>query len=268
MKTVVITGSSRGIGFGMTMSFLDEGWNVVVSGSSLESTQEAAQRLGDSYPAERILPVPCDVKNVQQVQNLWNQARAKFPTINIWINNAGASGPSSVIWELAPEDAQMVINTNILGTLYGSQAAIHGMLEQGFGALYNMEGYGSDGRVRQGMAHVYGTTKAGIRFYNQALAKELAGSPVLVGALQPGMVITDFVMQHFEDRSEDLERVRKVFNIIANRVDEVSPWLVNNILANKKSGVVISYPSFGRYAGRLLSAPFKKRDVFRDYEIG
>jgi len=267
MQTVVITGSTRGIGFGMAEAFLEEGWNVVVSGSSLASTQEAESKLKRSYPAERILAEPCDVKAYSQVQNLWDQTQANFSTIDIWINNAGASGPRSTVWELPPEDAKMVMETNILGTIYGTQVALRGMLEQGFGALYNMEGYGSDGRVRQGMAHIYGTSKAGIRFFNKALAKELAGSSVLVGALQPGMVITDFVMQHFEDRPEDLERVRSIFNIIADRVENVSPWLVQRMLANSKSGTVLSYSTTWRLLGRFITAPFSKRDVFDGYEM-
>ncbi len=266
MKTVVITGSTRGIGFGMAKAFLDQGWNVVVSGSSRASTQEAEQKLGSWYPAQRVLAKSCDVNDPAQVQALWDQTKAIFPSINIWINNAGTSGPRGACWEISPEDARQVINTNILGTIFGSQVAIRGMAEQEFGAIYNMEGYGSDGRVRQGMAHIYGSSKAGIRFFNRALAKELVDSPVLIGTLQPGMVITDFVMQHFKDRPEDLERVRGIFNIIADRVENVSPWLVKRILANKKSGVAITYSTNWRLLGRFVSAPFIKRDVFQDYQ--
>jgi NAD(P)-dependent dehydrogenase (short-subunit alcohol dehydrogenase family) len=262
MNTVVITGSSRGIGLEMARAFLEQGWNVVVSGSSPTSTQEAITKLGSRYPAERILPIPCDVKEFSQVQALWDQAQTQFSTIDIWINNAGTSGPRGDVWNLTPEDAQTVVDTNLLGTIYGSQVVIRGMSEQGFGALYNMEGYGSDGKVRKGMAAIYGTTKSAIRFFNQSLAKELADSPVLVGALQPGMVITDFVMQHFEDRPDDLERVRGIFNIIADRAENVSPWMVEQMLANKKSGALISYSTTWRLLGRFLSAPFSKRDVF------
>jgi NAD(P)-dependent dehydrogenase (short-subunit alcohol dehydrogenase family) len=267
MKTVVITGSSRGIGLEMARAFLEQGWNVVVSGSSLASTQGAIEKLGSGYPAERILPVPCDVKEFSQVQALWDQAQAKYSTIDIWVNNAGTSGPRGDVWDLSPEDAQTVVDTNILGTIYGSQVAIRGMTEQSYGALYNMEGYGSDGKVRQGMAVIYGTSKAGIRFFNQSLAKELADSPILVGALHPGMVITDFVMQHFEDRPEDLERVRGIFNIIADRAENVSPWLVEKMLANKKSGALLSYSTTWRLLGRFITAPFSKRDVFAREEL-
>ncbi|MBL7162483.1 MAG: hypothetical protein ISS57_07740 [Anaerolineales bacterium] len=125
-----------------------------------------------------------------------------------------------------------------------------------------MEGYGSDGKVRPGMAQIYGTTKAGVHFFTKSLIKELEGTDLIIGSLRPEMVITDFVMQHFEDKSEALERVRKIFNIIADRVENVAPWLVRKILANRKSGVVITYTSPLKMMGRFLSAPFSKRDVF------
>lgn len=267
-KTVVITGSTRGIGFGLAESFLMEGWNVVVSGSSLDSTQEAAARLDARYPAERILPAACDVQEFQQVESLWDRTIHQFSQIDIWINNAGTSGPRGDLWALTPEASQAVVQTNFLGTIYGSQVAIRGMLAQGFGALYNMEGYGSDGTVRKGMASIYGSTKAGIHFLTKSLAKDLQDRDLIIGSLRPGMVITDFVMQHFEDRPDDLERVRGIFNLIADRPENVSPWLVKKMLTNEKSGVILDYSTTWRLLGRFLAAPFKKRNVFVDYDFG
>jgi len=262
MKSVVITGSTRGIGFGLAESFLERGCAVVVSGRTEASVQKAVKTLGDRHPPERILGIPCDVQDNHQLQNLWDQASANFDQVDIWVNNAGISGPQGAVWELSNEDIQEVISANILGTIFGSNVAIRGMQKQRSGALYNMEGYGSDGTVRPGMAAVYGTTKAGVHFFTKSLASDLKDSHLIIGSLRPGMVITEFVMQHFEGDPERLERVRGVFNIIADRPENVTPWLARKILANRKSGAVISYPSPWRYLGRLLSSPFTKRDVF------
>ncbi len=262
MKSVVITGSTRGIGFGLAESFLERGCAVVVSGRTEASVQKAVKTLGDRHPPERILGIPCDVQDNHQLQNLWDQASANFDQVDIWVNNAGISGPQGAVWELSNEDIQEVISANILGTIFGSNVAIRGMQKQRSGALYNMEGYGSDGTVRPGMAAVYGTTKAGVHFFTKSLARDLKDSHLIIGSLRPGMVITEFVMQHFEGDPERLERVRGVFNIIADRPENVTPWLARKILANRKSGAVISYPSPWRYLGRLLSSPFTKRDVF------
>ncbi len=265
MKSVVITGSTRGIGFGMAESFLESGCAVVVNGRTEKRVQEAVEKLGSIYQPERILGVPCDVADPAQIQNLWDRAVEQFKQIDIWINNAGTSGPQGAVWELPDEEIQGVVSVNIVGAIYGSNVAIRGMLEQGFGALYNMEGYGSDGTVRPAMAAVYGTSKAGVHFFTKSLVTDLKESDLIVGSLRPGMVITDFVMQHFEDDPESLARVRGIFNFIADTVENVSPWLVWKILGNQKSGAMISYASPWRYLGRMVMMPFKKRNVFVDY---
>jgi len=265
MKTVVITGSTSGIGYGLAEAFLKSGYATVVNGRTQQRVQEAVEKLGNRYQPERILGLPCDVGDPPQVQAIWDAAIQHFGQIDIWINNAGISGPRGAVWEIPTEDIQSVVSINILGTIYGSNVAIRGMLGQGFGQIYNMEGYGSDGTVRSGMAAVYGTTKAGVHFFTKSLAKDLKDSILIIGSLRPGMVITDFIMQHFEERPEDLEGVRRIFNIIGDRVENVSPWLVQKMLQNQKNGAMISYLSPWKMLWRFLSAPFRKRDVFVDY---
>jgi len=140
--------------------------------------------------------------------------------------------------------------------------ALSAMLEQGFGAVYNMEGLGSDGRKVEGLA-LYGSTKAGLRYLDECLVKETEGTPVLVGALRPGMVITDFLTRQYEDRSpEDWESAKRMFNIIADRVEDVTPWLAQQVLANDKNGACISWLSRWKVMGRFLTARFRKRNLF------
>ena len=80
--------------------------------------------------------------------------------------------------------------------IYGSQVAIRGMLTQGFGAIYNMEGMGSDGRTHDGLA-LYGTTKYALKYFTDALVLETKETPLIVGALRPGMVITEMVTDQY-----------------------------------------------------------------------
>ena len=261
MKNVVVTGSTRGIGFGLAESFLELGCTVVVSGRSEAAVQEAVDKLGSRYQPERILGVSCDVQDSFQVQSLWDQAREHFDHVDIWINNAGISGSLVMAWELSAEEAKAIVETNLLGTIHGVRVAVNGMMVQGSGAIYNLEGLGSSGPVVPGTA-VYATTKAGITQFTKVLAVELKETPLVVGSLRPGMVITDLVMQQFDDKPEDQERVRRVFNIFADRLENVTPWMAGRILGNRKSGAVISYASAWSYLGRLLSYPFTKRDVF------
>jgi NAD(P)-dependent dehydrogenase (short-subunit alcohol dehydrogenase family) len=135
----------------------------------------------------------------------------------------------------------MVVETNVLGTMYGTKVAILGMLAQGFGALYNVEGLGSDGRIVDGLA-VYGSTKSALRYLDRSLEKQLAGMPVIVGALSPGMLVTDMLMAQYKDRPpEEWERAKRVFNLLADRVENVAPWMAEQILKNEKSGALIKW---------------------------
>jgi NADP-dependent 3-hydroxy acid dehydrogenase YdfG len=164
-------------------------------------------------------------------------------------------------WEVSAKQSKNVVKTNILGTMYGTQVALSGMIAQGFGALYNMEGFGARGRSMQGMA-LYGSTKAAIHFIDQSLAQETQGTPVIMGAISPGMVITEMITRQFEGREQELEKSKPILNIIAERPETVAPVLADKILRNEKNGVTIAFSSSTRMMLKFLTAPFKKRDLF------
>jgi len=265
MNNVVITGSTRGIGFGMADSFLARGCFVTVSGRTEESVARATGSLRQEHPAERVFGYPCDVRDPSRLEALWRESKSKFGKVDIWINNAGFSGPQKMIKENSASQAKQIIDTNLLGVIYGSQVAVRGMMLQGHGHIYNMEGAGSRGRMHDGLI-LYGTSKYGASYFTRGLISETAGSPLIVGSLSPGMVITDFLLSQYENRPEDWDRAKRIFNIIADRVETVTPWLVDRILENKKHGVHISWASRGRMIFRFLTAPISRRDLFRDEE--
>ncbi len=260
-RTVVVTGSSRGIGYGLASAFLARGCSVVVGGRSSESTERAAKALADLYNVpEKVLGQPCDVTAFDQVQALWNGACQRFGHVDIWVNNAGLGTGQRLLWKHEDEEVAAVVETNVQGTLYGCRVAVTGMLEQGFGAVYNMEGLGSDGRYVTGLA-LYGTTKRAVRYLTEGLVAETKGTPVLVGALSPGMVTTDFLVGRYDHDSREWERAKRIFNILADRVDTVTPWLVAKMLANTKHGARFSWLTVPKTVWRFATAPFTRRDV-------
>jgi short-subunit dehydrogenase len=111
---------------------------------------------------------------------------------------------------------------------------------------------------------IYGTTKSGLRYFTDGLVQEVKGTSVVVGALQPGMVVTDLLTGQYEDRPEDWERAKRIFNILADRVEVVTPWLASKVLANAKNGARFRYLSRAKVMWRFLSAPLSKRDLFSD----
>ena len=261
-KVIVITGSTEGIGYGLAESFLDLGCSVVISSRTPEKVSRALDRLAGEYGNERVFGQTCDVTDFSQVQALWDAATAHFGRVDIWINNAGAANAPKNFWEHDPETIKKVVSTNLTGAMYGSVVALRGMLAQGSGALYNMEGYGSTGRRMTSGLALYGSTKAGLHFFNQSLMDEVKDTPILVGALQPGMVITRLITDQYEGNPQEWQRAKRIFNIIADRVETVAPWLAQKVLDNRENGVTISRISNLKIMARFLLAPFRKRDLF------
>jgi len=261
-KTIVITGSTRGIGYGLAEAFLSLGCSVTVSGRGEKTVEGGVASLKSNYDAERIFGKTCDVTDPAQVQALWDRSVERFGKVDVWINNAGWSGEQGMVWERPEDEMTGVITINLLGTTYGSQVAMKGMLAQGFGAIYNMEGMGSDGRKHAGLT-LYGTSKYAVHYFTESLALEAKETPVLVGGLRPGMVVTGLITDRYKDRPEEWERARKIFNIIADTVENVSPWMAKRMLANQRNGAVLAYSSTWKLLWRLVKQPFVKRNLFK-----
>ena len=263
MQTIVITGSTRGIGRGMAAEFLDRGHNVVVTGRSTASVEPAVAELSAHGP---VLGQPCDVGDIAACQALWDAAVAKFGSVDIWINNAALAPDHGMFADLDPAQIAATIDANLAGTMYGTQVALKGMLAQGGGKIYTFEGFGSNGMTNPGLA-VYGTTKYAIRYFTDALAKEYADSPVLIGSLSPGMVPTELLI--YSSRSQDpqqWEKSKRVMNILGDRVETVTPWLVEQALANDKQGARIEWLTKGKAMRRFLLPGYKNRHIVEDFE--
>jgi NAD(P)-dependent dehydrogenase (short-subunit alcohol dehydrogenase family) len=257
-KVIVITGSTKGIGYGLAEEFLKRGHNVVVSGRNQERLDKAVSALAAQH--KNVAGYLCDVTKYDDNEKLFAFAKEKFGRVDIWINNAGVAHPMTNVWDLPLDVIQDSVNANVYGSIYGSRAAIKGMLEQGGGWIYNLEGFGSSGRTMAGLS-VYGMTKAAAAYFGKSLAKEVANTSVQAATLQPGMVITDMITGQYKT-PEELNKVKPIFNIIANRVSDVVPWLAEQMLTNEKNGAEIHFQPRWKLMLRFLTAPFVKRNVF------
>lgn len=267
-KNVVITGSTRGIGKGMAREFLNRGHNVVISGRTQDSVDAALADLKDAAEAKgaRLAGVPCDVSDINQVQSLWDKAVEHLGSVDIWINNAGRTNSSNKIATLPAGEFSGVVGTNLLGTMYGCQVALRGMQAQGHGALYTFEGFGSNGMQAPGN-HVYGTTKYAITYFTKALINETKGGPVLVGYMSPGMVTTDLLLKGKDKMPPQVwEQRKKVFNILADHVETVTPFLVEGVLANTEHGARIAWLTRKKSMWRFFKSRFSKRDLFAELD--
>jgi len=257
---VVITGSTKGIGFGMAREFLQRGHNVIISSRSQQAVDEAIAQLSAEYPAEKIAGQPCDVGVFEQVQTLWDAGAKAFGTIDIWVNNAGRDGIQELLHEIPADDYTLTVTTNLTGLLHCNRVAIAGMRAQGSGKVFNMEGFGSDGSTMPKYA-VYGATKYAVKYLTKALVKECKDSPVQMCYLSPGMVVTDLLISPDAQQEPDWERKRNIYNILADTVDTVTPWLVDGILNTTKNGDAVRWLTPRKVMGRFLMSRFKKRDI-------
>ena len=172
-KVAVITGSTRGLGLAIAQAYAAEGAAVVISSRSNEAVQKTVDRMKTS--GFQAAGMAVDVGSFEQVQALADFALKTFGHIDIWVNNAGTTGPYGPTIELSPEVFGGVVQTNIMGTYYGSLTALHIFKKQGSGKLINMLGMGYNKPAP--MQNVYGSSKVWIRHFTKALAAENKDHP-------------------------------------------------------------------------------------------
>jgi NAD(P)-dependent dehydrogenase (short-subunit alcohol dehydrogenase family) len=268
---IVITGSTRGIGLGLTREFLTRGHAVMISGRHVESVNETTDRLAAEFPGAMVVGHTCDVTGEADVVELWNAAAGAFATVDVWINNAGRNNPKQRVHDMALAEVEGTLRTNLVGMINGSVVALRGMLRQGSGWIFNMEGFGSEGMI--GVDQVpYGLSKYGLRYFTKALVKTTQGTPVKVGYLSPGIVTTEMAVPRKDKRGEFFDQNKKFLNILADHVETVTPWMVERIIAvcekgagnNKGNGVAIRWMGVPKAAGRFISSLFRKRRVIEE----
>ncbi|GAA5525463.1 hypothetical protein Maes01_02033 [Microbulbifer aestuariivivens] len=257
MANIVITGSTKGIGFGLARAFLDSGHKVVISGRSESSVCEALDRL--RTPFCKCRGQACDITDPAQVQALWDFAKIEFETIDIWINNAGIARTSWSILETPQQEIDAMVHTNLQGTINGCRVAATGMQQQPSGKIFNILGGGSDGEYYPGMG-IYGSTKRALDYFSDALAKELDGTGILVGKIRPGMVITEAVIDEAKKNPEKFASTRPFMNNLVDQVDTVAKYLAQKMLDCNKTGQKIRWLTGGKIAARMLSGVVRKRE--------
>ena len=263
MKNVVITGSTRGIGRGLAEEFLKRNCKVIITGRKQEQVDARVAEFADRYGADNVAGTACEVTSHDDLAALWQFAVDNSETVDIWINNAGMGIARALLADQSATDITRIVDVNLAGLLLANKVALHGMNQQGHGQIWNMEGFGSTGQTAPGMA-AYGATKAAVNYVNKALQKEVKGSNVQVCTLSPGIVVTDLLVGDYDFASEEWQKARKILNILGDKVETVTPWLVEKILATDKSGAKVRWLTNGKAFRRFMTAGFNRRDLFTD----
>ncbi len=267
MKTVVITGSARGLGFEMAKVFKKNNYNVVISDLNNDNLKLACDELNKIESNSKVIYKVCNVVNSEDIIELIKYSVNEFESIDIWINNAGINQPNKAIWELSTDEIETILNVDLKGTIIASNLVMKRMIKQHSGAIYNVEGYGSNNATMLGLS-MYGTAKRAITYFTEALAKECETTKngVIIGKLSPGIMITDFITNALvnKEKIELDEKTKKVYNILADYPDTVANFLVNGIINNKKNNAKIDWLPNRKAAWRFMTSAFNKRDFFKD----
>ncbi|HGO1596252.1 TPA: SDR family oxidoreductase [Staphylococcus aureus] len=182
-KVAVVTGAGSGIGEAIETLLHEEGVKVILAGRNKDKLQNVANQLAQ----DSVKVVPTDVTKKEEVDELIKIAQQTFGGLDIVINSAGQM-LSSKITDYQVDEWDSMIDVNIKGTLYTTQAALPTMLEQSSGHLINIVSISGFEVTKS--STIYSATKAAVHTITQGLEKELAKTGVKVTSISPGMVDT------------------------------------------------------------------------------
>lgn len=208
-RVAVVTGGTRGLGLAIARAYGRQGARALVVGSRSQSSVDEAV---ESLRAEgfRAAGMAMDVSDQGDVEALRDLAVERYGTVDVWVNNAGHSAAYGPVNLIEPADFLSSTRTVVMGTYFGSLAALDVFTAQGSGHLVNLLGRGDKGPVPYQAA--YTAAKSWVRSFTLSLAGEQRGSGIRVHAFNPGLVRTDLLgrpsaVKGYEGRLARLPRI-------------------------------------------------------------
>ncbi len=187
-KTAIVTGGTRGIGFSIAKTFLENGANVAIAGSRKESVDKALEKLPEYR--NRVMGIWPDLCDPAAVAEAFAAVQDRFGRLDILANNAGISSRTS-LYDYTVEEFSRIMDLNVKAVFVCSQAAARIMKEAGGGVIINTSSM--VGEYGQPSGCGYPTSKFAVNGLTRSLARELAKDKIRVNAVAPGVTRTDMV---------------------------------------------------------------------------
>ncbi|HSL89643.1 MAG TPA: SDR family NAD(P)-dependent oxidoreductase [Ignavibacteriaceae bacterium] len=205
-KIVLITGASSGIGKACAIEFAKSGANLLLVARRIDRIVKLSDELARQYKI-KTKSVRLDVRNYDDVKNLYNKLENYWKNVDIILNNAGLARGLSKIYEGDTEHWEEMIDTNIKGLLYITRTFLPQMVEKMKGHIINIGS--TAGHETYAFGNVYSATKFAVKALSQSIRLDVLDKGIKVTSVDPGMVITEFSKVRF---SGDDARANKVYD--------------------------------------------------------
>lgn len=189
-KAAVVTGGTRGIGYAIVKSFLENGASVALWGSRQETVDKALESLRQENPDWPVIGMAPDLDKYEEIEKALAEVKNTFGKLDIMVNNAGISARDS-LYDYKTEDFDRIMDLNVNSVFRCSKAAAIIMKEQGGGVILNTSSmvslYGQPAGVG------YPTSKFALNGLTRSMARELGKDHIRVNAVAPGVIHTDMM---------------------------------------------------------------------------
>ncbi len=201
-QIALITGATSGFGAACARRFAAEGWRLILCGRRQERLDELRAELAATAPVHTF---PLDVRDEAAVNAAIAELPAEFAEIDLLVNNAGLALGLEPAHRCDMQDWRDMVDTNIKGLLYCTQAILPGMVERNRGHIVNIGSVA--GAYPYPGGNVYGATKAFVKQFSLNLRADLLGTKVRVTNIEPGMAETEFSLVRFKGNDDKAARI-------------------------------------------------------------
>jgi NAD(P)-dependent dehydrogenase (short-subunit alcohol dehydrogenase family) len=193
-QVALVTGASKGIGYALAKALAHAGAKVAIAARSVDLLTKLAEEIKAEGGDARVFAL--DVRNVDQIRQVFEQVAESYVRLDILVNNAGMGSPIPAL-EVTEQYWDHMMDLNLKGLFFCCQQAAKIMVKNGYGRIVNMSSQASVVGIPQ--EAVYCTSKAGVNMLSKALALEWSGSGITINAVGPTFVYTPGTAARLDD---------------------------------------------------------------------